>query len=512
MTRGNMKTLKDIFGKLRWKLTLSYMAVTVGALLFVALVIAVPLFTYILSPIDLLDPSYWFSEIYSGKYVTFMREFLIQSPPDEFGAKLLINNLDVLTSSSYEVYRIKDVSLSMIASPQLEGAVVDADGSLIGVTAGDLADTAYNLSDFKSRAYPEINSLMRAALSGETDPEALSVVRDEDQTLIIVVPVYEWANDLQVIPGDRILGAIILVVKSLPAQEFLPTYVLRLVGAGMGWFLIAAGIMGALFGFLTARYFEVRFRKLYVAADQWSRGEFSRLVDDQSTDELGELARRMDQMAIQLQDYLAQRQELAISGERNRLARELHDSAKQQSLVAAFRLGTAIELIEKDPSKAVDHLLQAETAVDNVRQELTDLIHELRPPRIEEDDLGDAIKTYATEWAYRNNVDLSIEVERFSEYSLELKLALYRILQEALANIARHSQARMTQISLKVQNSQIYMVITDDGIGFDPDLPPRGLGLQSMGERVGALKGRFEIRSQPGEGTKIIIQVPLEDM
>lgn len=197
-----------------------------------------------------------------------MRQFLAQTPPDIFGVRLLINNLTILTESRFEVVTIRDISLSITTKPQLEGAVVDANGSLLGATLGDLGNTAtYDQGYFKSHAYPEVNELMLAALNGETAVEKLSAKREEENMVIIAIPVYENTNRLERLPDDNILGAIIIVVKSLPSQEFLPMYILKLVSSSLVWFLIAAAIVGALFGFLTTRYFENRFQKLYIAAN-----------------------------------------------------------------------------------------------------------------------------------------------------------------------------------------------------------------------------------------------------
>ncbi len=505
--------MRRFFEKLRWKLTASYVGVTVASLLFILIIISIPLFNYILSPIDLLDPEYWVEEIYAGKFVEFMRQFLAQSPPDDFGVKLLINNLDVLTESRYDVFKIRDVNLSITTAPQLEGAVVDKNGSLLGVTLGELGDTAYDVEQFKSRAFPEISELIQAALDGETEVERLFVKREDENTLLLAIPVYEKSDNLNVIPGDNILGVIIIVVKSLPSEEFLPTYIMGIIGTSLVWFLGAAGVVGALFGFLTARYFENRFKNLYIAADHWSRGEFSESVQDTSTDELGQLADRMNQMAVQLQSLLAERQEIAVSEERNRLARELHDSAKQQAFAAAFQLGAAISKLDRKAAKEdiKNSLLETQAAINIVRKELTDLIHELRPPSMEGRHLKDAIQQFVTEWAHQNDIEACLNVEPDQELTLERKQALYRVVQEALANVAKHSQASKVEIRLMYLDRYIHLAIGDDGIGFDVNQPGSGIGLSSMRERVETLAGRLEITSQPGNGTQIRIVLPLQE-
>jgi signal transduction histidine kinase len=379
------------------------------------------------------------------------------------------------------------------------------------VTLGELGDTAYDRDGFKSSAFPEIDDILQAALKGETEVEKLSVKRDDKNLLLLAIPVYEKSNSLKIIPNDKLLGAIIIVVKSLPSQEFLPTYVMRIIGTSLVWFLIAAGVVGALFGFITAKYFENRFKKLYIAADHWSRGEFSEFVADSSTDELGQLADRMNQMAIQLQNLLNERQEIAVSEERNRLARELHDSAKQQAFAAAFQLGAAISKLDRDADKEEirNKLLEAQNTIHIVQKELTDLIHELRPPDMEGRQLQEAIQQYATEWAHQNDIEVFIEVEPDQNLALEQKQALYRVVQEAMANIAKHSQASRVEIGLKYFERGIQLEVIDDGIGFDVYKPRSGMGLNSIKERVEALAGQLKISSQSGEGTQIRIVLPL---
>jgi signal transduction histidine kinase len=502
--------VRNILGKLRWKLTASYIGVTVASLLLILALISIPVFTYILPPIDLADPDYWVEEIYGSKYVEFMREFLAQSPPDIFGARLLINNLEVLSQSSYAVVTLRDISLSIKTVAQLEAAVVDAEGALLGATLGDLGDTVYDRENFKSRAYPEVNQIMQAALNGETDVAMLSARREDEDTLLLAIPVHEHSNSLMMLRNDRLLGAILIVVKSLPSQEFLPSYILKILGTALIWFLIAAGAVGALFGFLIARHFELRFRRLYVAADHWSQGDFSELVQDHGTDELGQLADRMNQMAVQLSGLLAERQAMAVSQERNRLARELHDSAKQQAFGAAFQLGSAISKLDRDAdtNDIKQSLIQAQGAINTVRRELTDLIHELSPPEMEGRSLADAIRQYAAEWAHSSAIEVNLHVEQDQDLTPEASQALYRMIQEALANVARHSQATRAEIRLAYELETIRLEIVDNGVGFDIKHPREGFGLNSMRERAAALGGTLELASQVGEGTSITIQIP----
>ena len=495
-----MNRLKTFFGGLRWKLTLSYTIVTVAAWLVVVLVLAVPLFVYVLQPTDILNPEYWIASLSDGKLTDWAREFLSQSPPDTLGIKLLINNVDD-TMSSLDLFSIGDTQFVVRTTAELEGGIVDSRGLLLGATTGELADTTSSTYPFRARAYPELDALLEAALAGERDPALISTTRESDGALIVAVPVFDDEENPR-----RVLGAIIIVLKSLPTQRDVPTYVVRVVGLSLLVFTLAAGVMGTIFGFLTARGLARRFGRLSTAADAWSQGNLTQFVDDPSSDELGRLAQRMNRMAAQLQELLKERQEVAILEERNRLARDLHDSVKQQAFAASAQLGAAGALLDRDLPEARVHLVEAERLVDEVRQELTDLIHQLRPVALEEGGLPAALQDYALAWANQSNIEVSVRVQGEGSAPLEVERILFRIAQEALANVAKHSQARRAEVLLAYDADAMTLTVSDDGQGFDLGEPRSGLGLRSMRERAEALGGTLTIESALGAGTRVQIR------
>jgi signal transduction histidine kinase/putative methionine-R-sulfoxide reductase with GAF domain len=210
-------------------------------------------------------------------------------------------------------------------------------------------------------------------------------------------------------------------------------------------------------------------------------------------------------LAIENAHLYEQAQQMAALGERNRLARELHDSVKQQALAASFQLGTAITLFDREPETAKKHIIEADHLVNSVRVELTDLIHELRPPTMNGQDFAVTLNDYAIEWAHQSGIEVNVDVQGNNGLSLEVKQTLFRILQEALANVARHSDARSVDVSLSYGSDTVSLTITDDGSGFDTSAQHDGMGLNSMWERAETLKGEFTVESEPGEGTRIIV-------
>jgi NarL family two-component system sensor histidine kinase LiaS len=253
-----------------------------------------------------------------------------------------------------------------------------------------------------------------------------------------------------------------------------------------------------------------RLQRVSQVTDAWSQGDFSDFIMDTTGDEISQLADRLNHMAEQLQQFLRRSQELAVSEERNRLARDLHDSAKQEALAASFHLGTALTLFERDPQRAKNHLVEADSLVDSVRSELTDLIHELRPPSMNGDNFDETINEYLIEWAHQAGIKATLEVTSSIDLPLDIKQAIYRILQEALANIARHSSAEQVSVTLTYGEQWVELVICDDGIGFDTHQHYDGIGLESMRERAESLGGNFNLTSTAEQGTQIAVAIPIE--
>jgi NarL family two-component system sensor histidine kinase LiaS len=136
---------------------------------------------------------------------------------------------------------------------------------------------------------------------------------------------------------------------------------------------------------------------------------------------------------------------------------------------------------------------------------LTDLILKLRPADLDDGGLPVAVREYAVAWAQQNSIEVDVRISGASRLPLEVEQALYRICQEALANSARHSGASTASIQLVCSNGQVTLTIADDGRGFEPNRHYRGLGLRSMRERAELIGGRFQVKSEPGQGAQITV-------
>jgi len=204
-----------------------------------------------------------------------------------------------------------------------------------------------------------------------------------------------------------------------------------------------------------------------------------------------------------------QLREVAINDERRRLARDLHDSAKQKAFAALAQLGAAGGIIDQDPTTSKEHLLEAEDLVHEVLQELIILIQEMYPVALREKGLANSVREYVYDWQNQCDIDVSLNIQDERKLPLEIEQSLYRVIQESLANIARHSQAHQVKLDLNYLDEKIIVQISDDGVGFDVQGQQSGLGLRSMQERIDLINGTLIITSIPDEGTMVNLSAPI---
>ncbi len=276
------------------------------------------------------------------------------------------------------------------------------------------------------------------------------------------------------------------------------------------YFILLASVVGTLTGLVITRNVTRRLRRITQAAESWSKGEFGVEVRDPTRDEIGQLGQDLNGMAEQLHTLLATREELAAIEERNRLARDLHDSIKQNVFATALLVGAARTHLPPDVLPAQTYLAEAEALAEQTRQELTALIREMRPPRLEDRGLAVVLRDYAGNWSRRMGIAVAIQVQGERGIALDIEEALFRVAQEALANIAHHSGAAHVTIHLALDDAQVHLTIADDGTGFDvAHANGRGVGLASMRERVVAHNGSLHIAGTAGATTVEAI-VPLQ--
>ena len=238
---------------------------------------------------------------------------------------------------------------------------------------------------FEAGSISGLKPLVNAALDGEENSGQLS--SNVEGQVVTVTPIEGKKG--------RVAGVLVGTLR-LPN---LTAPLLITVGISAIFLAIPAAFLGALFGFFTAWGLTRRIGRLGRAARSWSRGDFSVTTKDRSKDELGQLSRELNSMAAELENLLQARGELATLEARNRFARDLHDSVKQQVFATSLQIAAARALIEKDTDSAESHLSQADELVRLAQKELNVLIQEMRPAALEGKGLATALREYVVRWS-----------------------------------------------------------------------------------------------------------------
>ncbi|HTK32249.1 MAG TPA: ATP-binding protein [Candidatus Saccharimonadaceae bacterium] len=190
-----------------------------------------------------------------------------------------------------------------------------------------------------------------------------------------------------------------------------------------------------------------------------------------------------------------------------RVAQDLHDSAVQH--VAAARLALD-ETRRALPNAAREPAARATRLLLELEDHLRRISHELRPALLDDLGLAPALRAVADGFARRHGLDIRIETAWETRLPGDVELALYRIVHEALFNVARHARARHVVIRLEPHEGGLCCSVRDDGVGFDAwEAARRGLGLRGMRERAAGIRGRLEIAARPGGGAELSVLIPL---
>jgi signal transduction histidine kinase len=202
--------------------------------------------------------------------------------------------------------------------------------------------------------------------------------------------------------------------------------------------------------------------------------------------------------------------ELSIVAERNRLALDLHDAVSQKLFGLALSAEAAGTLLERDPAAAREQVEKLQTLAHEALDELRSLVFELRPPDLEKDGLGGALRKHVEVLRRLQQREIQLDVADELPSDPARDGEVLRIAQEALQNALRHANAPHVALRLSAENGRLLLEVEDDGVGFEPDAPglrSRRLGLTSMEERSRRLGGRLEIQSAHGVGTTVRLEV-----
>ncbi len=221
-------------------------------------------------------------------------------------------------------------------------------------------------------------------------------------------------------------------------------------------------------------------------------------------------------IAVDNAHLYAQVESLAVTEERLRLAREMHDGQAQVLAFVNAKAQTVRELQRAGrPEEADEQLEQMAKAAREVYAEVREGILGLRATVDSESGLSDAVRQHVERWQDQSGIPVALELGELPRLRAEVELQLLRILQESLANVRKHSSADRVEVTLTVRDGKIIAKVSDDGRGFDPAAFGRGgrprFGLATMRERAEAIGAKLETRSELGVGTVVALELPMHD-
>jgi signal transduction histidine kinase len=339
--------------------------------------------------------------------------------------------------------------------------------------------------------------------------------------------------------ADRYRGVVYLGLQSLlviglilipPHYDYFPLLFIplslsavELLGRRLGFMWITAFVLVMLWQYVIA----VRFLRQINSVD-WSTGLAMTMLFGAMCFLVGQIVciRRQAEQASahnqrlltdlqmahrQLQDQAVQLEELAVTHERSRLARELHDSVTQTVFSMTLAVQTAQVLLAKDVSRVAAQIDRVVELARNASREIQTIVKQLRPASIAEQGLAAALRDYLAERQARDGLIAHLEVKGEAQWPENVTLGLYRIVQEAVNNVIKHAGTREVTIKLNGCDQPASVEVIDRGAGFVVSelTPQRGhMGLASMAERAREFGWTMMIESQPGAGTCVKVTEP----
>lgn len=333
-------------------------------------------------------------------------------------------------------------------------------------------------------------------------------------------------------PDQRLIGMLLIDLSTAPFEAPL----LATVQNNLAWWLAAVLLITLLVLFMINRWVLRRLRRLAGAMESFGQSGTVASQADESADEIGRLSSTFHDMVHEverreaenrsLSDALSARSEErgtlvrrligAQEEERGRLAHELHDDLGQALSSTAFHLELAARSLSSEPNATARYLDRAKELIEETVDRMYGLILGLRPSALDDLGLVPALHAQAKQTLEASGMAFSMQVEGLPErLPKEMETVLFRIFQEALSNAARHSRATRVEIRLTARDGFLRGEVSDNGSGFRPESlssnpgKGRGLGLLGMRERAEPLRGKVEVESRPGGGTRVHICFPL---
>lgn len=490
----------NFFHRLQWKLTLSYALVTVGTVIVLTmLLIGIGIFFETQYSTRTYDSFYWSKTAFQDNI-----PYLLDDPQalQRWLERVQKTGFTGADFQSPTVRETLDYANTLIIEKQ---PIYVLDPELNLIAAAPLDDPDMIGKPFQSRAVTDFSmeAILEAALVGDKNYNAQSILTS-DGSRLVAFPLRQ---------SDALPVLAIVIYRLKPVAFATPTnlhlYQTFFLMMMLILFVFALPV-GAIFGWLVTRKLNKRLVTLSAASHAWGKGDFSVLPRDQAVDEVGELARNLTHMAIRLETLISTNDELARMAERNRLARDLHDTVKQQTYASRMQLTAAKNLLDANPAAAAEHIETALHLNRETQQELKLIIDELRPAALQGKGLVAALKEYADGWQKHTGIHMETIIHGECSLPLAVEQALYRVLQEALSNIARHAKADRVRLSLNLSPERVILTAADNGRGFDVGaVASNSYGLTGMKGRLSEVEGTLKIDSTISAGTTLIAEVQL---
>lgn len=291
------------------------------------------------------------------------------------------------------------------------------------------------------------------------------------------------------------------------------------------WLIIAFEVtaIGAVVGFVAALRFQRKVNQLHIGILQLGRGNLTQRIPVTGMDTFDNIYYDFNEMADSMEKRIellqklgeenvrlqASSNEAAVLEERRRLARDLHDTVSQQLFALHMSASTLTKVIEVDTDKAKEIAGQLTQVSSMAQKQIRGLIAQLRPVELEGRSLEEALDRWFPDYCRHNQIKGAMDVSISDDVSDAVEHQLFMIIQEAMANVVKHAEARNVELTLREMEHQYLLHINDDGKGFyKGQVQTHSYGLSTMRERARKLGGDIEILSKAGSGTRIKVQIP----
>ena len=338
---------------------------------------------------------------------------------------------------------------------------------------------------------PDPTALLAATLKGALDSRARdNYLRDGREWALVTRLEPEGGGRPQADTPQILVG-----VHFLPGWATGPTIPYDLIRT-----VVLVSALGICFGAVWVWLLLRRIGRATQAADRWANGNLSARILDSSNDEFSALAARFNRMADALAHTIQVEKSLSVSMERTRIARDLHDTAKQRSFVLGLKL-TELEHDARGQVELLKTIDDARRLADHLQQDLVDAVSGFNLPAVSELGLREALERNVDNLLAGSSIAWTLNLPGDADEALQsapmVAQELLMITHEAVANALRHSGCRQVRVSCHaVGNARWSWIVQDDGTGFDPENAPAGMGLANLRSRASALpEGALAIAS-----------------